>query len=73
MPLALNKLANFLVEIHRQNKKWAGAKGRPLILLAERPSNYLVMGVTCQEVAGDGKNRFGKVCRASLSSTPLFT
>lgn len=32
-PLALTNLARFLVEIHRQNGKWLGNKGRPLLLL----------------------------------------
>mmetsp|Transcript_23927 Transcript_23927/g.64676 ORF Transcript_23927/g.64676 Transcript_23927/m.64676 type:complete len:162 (-) Transcript_23927:118-603(-) len=60
-PVALGKLAHFLVEIHRVNSKWVGTKARPLILLAERISTYLVVGVGCPEVAGEFvKNTFGK-------------
>ena len=32
-PVALGKLARFLVDIHRDNGKWVGTKARPLILL----------------------------------------
>ena len=35
-PLGLGKLARFLVEMHKRNKKWAGPKSKPLVLLAER-------------------------------------
>lgn len=58
-PLALTRLAHFLVEIHRQNSKWVGAKSKPLVLLAERAGDFLVVGVTCPGVAGEGKNYFG--------------
>jgi cell division control protein 45 len=59
-PLALTKLALYLVEMHRANKKWAGAKARPLILLAERSRSCLVVGVTCPDLKGNAKNFFGK-------------
>lgn len=60
-PNALAKLALFLVEIHRQNGKWVGPKARPLVILAERESTYLVVGVTCPEFAGESvKNFFGR-------------
>ena len=32
-PVALVKLALFLIEIHRENSKWVGSKNRPLVLL----------------------------------------
>lgn len=67
-PIGLTKLALFLVEVHRQNKKWVGqAKAKPLILLAERAATYLVVGVTCQEVAGSGKNSFGIAFRRAAN------
>jgi len=42
-PVALNKLALFLVEVHRQNGKWVGAtKARPLILLVSLSLSFLL-------------------------------
>eukprot|EP00592_Proboscia_alata_P021575 CAMPEP_0194406978 /NCGR_PEP_ID=MMETSP0176-20130528/5038_1 /TAXON_ID=216777 /ORGANISM="Proboscia alata, Strain PI-D3" /LENGTH=858 /DNA_ID=CAMNT_0039206365 /DNA_START=274 /DNA_END=2850 /DNA_ORIENTATION=- len=37
-PLALGRLAKYLMELHRENGKWVGIKSRPLILLAEQPA-----------------------------------
>ncbi|CAM9275606.1 unnamed protein product [Discosporangium mesarthrocarpum] len=59
-PLALGKLASFLIDVHRENGKWAGEKARPLVIMAERVSTYLVVGVTCPEKAGTVvRNGFG--------------
>eukprot|EP00904_Undaria_pinnatifida_P002618 jgi/Undpi1/12357/HiC_scaffold_5.g02029.m1 len=59
-PMALRKLAAFLIDVHRENGRWAGDKARPLIIMAERASTYLVVGVTCPKKAGTVvKNRFG--------------
>ncbi|CAM9657817.1 unnamed protein product [Phaeothamnion confervicola] len=61
-PVALAKLAAFLLEMHRENGKWVGAKAKPLVVLAERADqrSYLVVGATGAERAGDVlKNRFG--------------
>ncbi|CAM9144349.1 unnamed protein product [Choristocarpus tenellus] len=59
-PLALGKLAAFLIDVHRENGKWSGNKARPLVIMAERTSTYLVVGVTCPEKAGTVvKNNFG--------------
>jgi cell division control protein 45 len=62
-PLALCKLATFLMDMHRENGKWVGSKARPLILMAERPetNTYVVVGYNYDEEEGDvHRNRFGK-------------
>ncbi len=62
-PLALCKLATFLMDMHRENGKWVGNKARPLILMAERPeaNTYVVVGYNYDEEEGDvHHNRFGK-------------
>ena len=61
-PLALSRLAYYLMDLHRENGKWAGSKARPLILLAENPvkNTYLVVGHEYPESSGMFlKNRFG--------------
>jgi cell division control protein 45 len=61
-PLALTKLAHYLMDMHRENGKWSGNKARPLVLLAEKPrtNTYLVVGYEYPERTGDFvKNRFG--------------
>jgi cell division control protein 45 len=61
-PLALSRLAHFLMDMHRENGKWTGAKARPLVLMAEKPQTgtYLVVGYEYPERAGNFvKNRFG--------------
>jgi len=59
-PLALTKLANFLMDMHRANRKWAGVRASPLILMAESPQTqtYVVVGYESQEQSD--KNRFGQ-------------
>ena len=32
-PISLAKLAIFLIDIHRQNKRWTGDRAKPLIIL----------------------------------------
>jgi cell division control protein 45 len=62
-PLALTRLAHYLMDMHRENGKWSGNKARPLVLMAEKPRNksFLVVGYEFPESAGDlVKNRFGK-------------
>lgn len=62
-PLALTRLAHFLMDINRENGKWAGAKSRPLILIADKPSTgtCLVVAYEYPDRAGELKdNRFGK-------------
>jgi cell division control protein 45 len=62
-PLALSRLAHYLMDVHRENGKWNGAKARPLILMAEKPrtKTYVVVGYEYPERAGHFvKNRFGK-------------
>jgi len=60
-PIALTRLALYLVEMHRANKKWMGHKARPLVLFAEKDKSCLVLGVTCPELKGYAANNFGKV------------
>ncbi len=60
-PLALVKLATFLINVHHEKGKWAGAKARPLVLLAQRPQTYLVVAVTVPDSHGSAaRNRFGE-------------
>ena len=62
-PLVLTRLAQFLMDMHREDGKWTGIKSRPLILLAEKPrsSTYMVVGYECPEEAGNVvRNRFGQ-------------
>jgi hypothetical protein len=62
-PLALTKLAHFLMDMHRENGKWVGAKSRPLVLMAEKPQTktYMVVGYEYPEKAGTVvRNRFGQ-------------
>eukprot|EP00980_Cylindrotheca_fusiformis_P027920 scaffold22568_cov125-Cylindrotheca_fusiformis.AAC.17 len=61
-PLALSRLAQYLMDMHRENGKWAGAKSRPLVLMAEKPrtGTYLVVGYEYPERSGTFiKNKFG--------------
>ena len=62
-PLALCKLATFLMDMHRENGKWLGNRARPLILISEKPQSdtFVVVGYNYDEEEGDvSKNRFGK-------------
>lgn len=61
-PLALTRLAHFLMNMHRENGKWTGNKSRPLVLMAEKPhaGTYLVVGYDYPERAGMlTRNKFG--------------
>ena len=61
-PLALSRLANYLMTMHRENGKWAGNKSRPLVLMAEKPQTgtYLVVGYEYPEREGmPTRNKFG--------------
>jgi len=61
-PLALSRLANYLIAMHRENGKWTGTKARPLVLMAENPrtGTYLVVGYESPEREGAVMhNRFG--------------
>ena len=62
-PLALTSLAQWLMDMHRENGKWTGNKSRPLVLCAENPSKgtYMIVGYAYPDHAGQfSKNRFGK-------------
>ena len=62
-PLALTRLAHYLMDTHRENGKWTGSRARPLVLMAEKPrtKSFLVVGYEFPESAGDlVRNRFGK-------------
>lgn len=62
-PLVLTKLAHFLMDMHRENGKWTGARSRPLVLLAEKPrsNTYMVVGYEYPEEAGNVvRNKFGQ-------------
>mmetsp|Transcript_28831 Transcript_28831/g.61174 ORF Transcript_28831/g.61174 Transcript_28831/m.61174 type:complete len:917 (+) Transcript_28831:232-2982(+) len=62
-PLVLTKLAQFLMDMHRENGKWTGTKARPLVLLAEKPRSgtYMVVGYEYPEEAGNVvRNKFGQ-------------
>jgi cell division control protein 45 len=62
-PGKLGMLANFLMDVHRENGKWKGRKAKPLVLLAERPEDgmYLVGAYNCMEKSGTvANNKFGR-------------
>jgi cell division control protein 45 len=62
-PLALTRLAHFLMDLNRESGKWTGAKARPLVLVAEKPQSNtcLIVGYEYPDRAGDFvKNEFGK-------------
>ena len=62
-PLVLTKLAQFLMDVHRENGKWTGIKSRPLVLLAEKPrsNTYMVVGYEYPEESGNVvRNKFGQ-------------
>lgn len=63
-PLALTRLAHYLMDMHRANGKWTGEKNAlPLVLLAEQPATntYLVVGYEMSETQGLLlKNKFGQ-------------
>lgn len=62
-PLVLTRLAHYIMDLHRENGKWAGNKAGPLILMAEKPrtKTFLVVGYEYPESSGDFvRNRFGK-------------
>jgi cell division control protein 45 len=76
-PLALTRLAHYLMDWHRENGKWVGNKARPLILCAEKPpSSFLVAGFEYPESKGHFvANRFGKnfeLAAASMQGTFRF-
>ncbi|EGB04400.1 hypothetical protein AURANDRAFT_32720 [Aureococcus anophagefferens] len=54
-PLAVRKLALFLLGVHQHNGKWAADKDKPLVVLAERRDTFLVVGVSSSR--GASKNR----------------
>lgn len=62
-PLALTKLAHYLMDMHRENGKWAGKRAGPLVLIAEKPrtGTYMVVGYEYPEKHGHFvRNRFGE-------------
>lgn len=61
-PLALLRLAHYLMDVHRENGKWTGSRARPLILIGARnPKSFLVVGYEFPEAAGSVvANTFGK-------------
>jgi cell division control protein 45 len=70
-PLALTRLAHYLMDWNRANGKWAG-RSRPLVLLAERSTfGFLVVGCEFPEAAGDAtRNRFGHYFELVAQSLP---
>lgn len=70
-PLVLTKLAQFLMDMNRENGKWTGTRSRPLVLLAEKPrsNTYMVVGYEYPEEAGNVvRNKFGQSFEAAASS-----
>jgi cell division control protein 45 len=61
-PLALLRLAHYLMDLHRENGKWTGSRARPLVLVASRDTDtYLVAGYEFSEEPGTVvPNTFGK-------------
>jgi cell division control protein 45 len=70
-PLALTRLAHFLMNMNRENGKWTGTKARPLVLIADKPRNKtcLIVGYEYPERAGDFvKNTFGPMFKQTAES-----
>jgi len=70
-PLALTRLAHFLMDMHRENGKWTGTKARPLVLIADKPrsNTSLIVGYQYPERAGDFvKNSFGPQFKQTAES-----
>lgn len=68
-PLALCKLAHFLMDMHRD--KWVNRNARPLVLLAEKPktNTFLVVGYHFAQYEGDmAKNTFRKFFQYTAKS-----
>lgn len=68
-PLALTRLAHYLMDWNRENGGWKN-KPLPLILLAEKPpSSFLVVGYQFPETSGGlVHNQFGKKFSATAGS-----
>ena len=68
-PLALTRLAHYIMDWHRENAGW-NKNPLPLILLAEKPpSSYLVVGYEFPETAGALiRNSFGRKFLATAES-----
>ncbi|OEU16626.1 CDC45-like protein, partial [Fragilariopsis cylindrus CCMP1102] len=70
-PLALTRLAHFLMNMNRENGKWTGTKARPLVLIADKPRSKtcLIVGYEYPERAGDFvKNTFGPMFKQTAES-----
>jgi cell division control protein 45 len=70
-PLALTRLAHWLMDTHRENGKWTGNKSRPLVLCAENPiqNSYLIVGYEFPDRHGMFlKNHFGQLFRMTCES-----
>jgi cell division control protein 45 len=70
-PLALTRLAHWVMDMHRENGKWMGNKSRPLVLCAEKPAtkSYLVVGYEFPERQGMFlKNHFGQHFQMTCNS-----
>jgi cell division control protein 45 len=70
-PLALTRLAHWLMDMHRENGKWMGNKSRPLVLCAENPASksYLVVGYEFPDRQGMFlKNHFGQHFQMTCNS-----
>jgi len=62
-PLALTRLAHFLMDMNRESGKWTGTNARPLVMIADKPitNSCLIVGYEYPERAGDFvRNVFGK-------------
>lgn len=77
-PTHLSQLALFLVDIHREGKKWTEEQGYPLVLvlclLSESDASedsFVVAGVTCPQRSGDiHRNHLGTAFKLAVSDTP---
>lgn len=68
-PLALCKLAHFLMDMHRD--KWVNRNARPLVLIAEKPKTktFLIVGYHFADNEGDTtKNKFRKYFELTAKS-----
>ena len=50
-PMVLTRLGQFLMQINKENRKWINRNALPLVLLSERRSSFIVVGLSPTEEA----------------------
>jgi len=50
-PMVLTRLGQFLMQVNKENRKWVNRNALPLVLLSERRSTFVVVGLSPSEEA----------------------